>query len=465
MNKFLLFLSITFLIGCSGKQKKSPSIYFAGEIVNPKNDSVVLYKDDARICSSKLDSHNRFVIKLDASAEEGLYHFGHSPEVQYVYLEKGDSLLIRVNTADFDESLVFEGIGQEINNFLLEMFLVQENEERDFIQNIYQLNPEDFSKKVDSINVIKLDLLHNLEQEAVLSENAVAIAKTNINYTTYLYKERYPFKHREIYKKNSFEELPSSFYDYRKELTFNNPNFTYIAPYYNFMKEHFYGVSYMNCKKDCKKNGVNYVNQLHFNEHQLKLIDSAVGEKNLKDNLIRFVALKYLLRSNVSYKKNTEFIEKFHEVANDNKHVTEINTLYNSINNLQPNMPVPAVWVVDFNGNQVSLAEISTTRKDVVFYFWMGEHNKHFKHIINRVNSLNNTKKNKYTYIGISLRTDEQKWKDVVTSNNLNTENQFRAAELKEINNALIINGKINRAVVTSNGNITNAFADIYSSF
>ncbi len=467
MNKFLLFLSISLVISCSEKQKKSPYIYFTGEIVNPKNgnDSVVLYKGEDKICVSKLDENNRFSFSLDSTAQEGLYHFGYSPEVQYIYLEKGDSLLSRVNTIDFDESLVFEGTGQEINNFLLEMFLAHEDEQENFIEELYTLNPEEFSKKVDSLNTIKMNLLNDLFDNKPISEKAIAIAKTGIDYTTYLYKERYPFKHKKATKEDRFKELPNDFYNYRKKVTYNNPDYTYVSPYYNFMKEHFRGMSYLSCIKVCDIKGGYYKNLLHFNEHQLKLIDSTIDDKSLKDNLTRNIALNYLLISSNNNANSTIFIEKFREIAKDNKHIGEIDTLYQNIKRLQPNMPLPNIMINDFYGEKISLSEISNSKKNVVFYFWIGEYKNHFKYMIDRVKKLNSSAKNKYTYIGINLRTDEKKWKDIIIANKLNKENQFRASNIKEINNTLIINGRINKAIITDNGKVVNAFSNMYSSF
>ena len=57
------------------------------------------------------------------SLTPGLYTFKHHPEYQYVYFDKNDSLMLRVNTFDFDNSIVYCGRGDEKNNFLMELFL------------------------------------------------------------------------------------------------------------------------------------------------------------------------------------------------------------------------------------------------------------------------------------------------------------------------------------------------------
>ncbi|MEP5913204.1 MAG: transaldolase, partial [Flavobacteriaceae bacterium] len=128
MIRLLLGLSFLAILGCSEKSRDCPSVFFGGEIVNPTSDYVVLYRNDSYIDSVKLDDGNRFAFNLQA-IEEGLYHFDHSPELQYLYLQEGDSILIRLNTVEFDESLVFSGQGSEINNFLVEMYLAHEKEE------------------------------------------------------------------------------------------------------------------------------------------------------------------------------------------------------------------------------------------------------------------------------------------------------------------------------------------------
>ncbi|MGS0523977.1 hypothetical protein ACU8V7_01050 [Zobellia nedashkovskayae] len=69
------------------------------------------------------------------------------------------------------------------------------------------------------------------------------------------------------------------------------------------MINHIGNMSYMTCSHACAiKNNV-VRNQLHFNEHKLHIIDSLVQEKELKDNLFRYVAFDYLLKVHDSEKK------------------------------------------------------------------------------------------------------------------------------------------------------------------
>ena len=131
-------LLILFALGCATKNENSKT-FFGGKIINPKTKFVVLYSNDKVIDTLLLNHRNKFLATYD-NLDEGLYYFEHGNENQYVYLEPKDSLMLRLNTWDFDESLVFAGEGAERNNILIDIFLEAENERKLF----YQLNNLDY---------------------------------------------------------------------------------------------------------------------------------------------------------------------------------------------------------------------------------------------------------------------------------------------------------------------------------
>ncbi|SHJ04307.1 hypothetical protein SAMN04487911_1107 [Arenibacter nanhaiticus] len=462
MNKPLLYTFLFALISCGTKEKKSSSAYFAGEIVNPTSDYVVLYKDEVVIDSAKLNQDNRFSITLDSVAE-GLYHFNHSPELQYVYLEQGDSLMIRLNTKDFDESLIFSGTGDEINNFLLELFLSTEDEPNKILP-LYSLEPSEFCKKIDSLRSIKFKLLNELSKEAQLSKNALEIATASIDYHYYTYKERYPFWNRIRNAKKEITTVPEHFYTYRKDLEYDNNKLTYLRPYYNFMKNHFDNLSYMSCKDGCLENHHSIVkNKLHFNQHKLQLINDLVTEKGLRDNLFRNVAMDYLINAHEGDENNKIFINDFRKLAQNNKHHKEIELLYQGVINLQPSSKLPNISVINAEGISVTLQEIADKEKNAVFYFWTDAQRMHFEGIKKRVSQLA-VSKPEYTFIGINCNTDPARWQYVLNTSNLDTSKQYRSDDFENLKNALVLKS-LNKGIITKDGVIIDAFADIYSSF
>ena len=188
MIRFLLSTCVALLVGCSSTKKDSDTVLFAGEIVNPTSDQVILMKGGLKIDSAKLDDKNRFKFKLSA-IENGLYHFNLAPEHQYVYLEKGDSLMVRLNTIYFDESLVFSGSNEETNNFLLELFLATEDEDSSMYSEYYELEPKDFLEKIESLKQDKISRLQELSTDNLISEEAIKLLNGSIDYTYNRYKE------------------------------------------------------------------------------------------------------------------------------------------------------------------------------------------------------------------------------------------------------------------------------------
>ncbi|MEX0291206.1 MAG: TlpA family protein disulfide reductase [Flavobacteriaceae bacterium] len=459
MNKFLFCLSLFLLTGCDEEKKESPTVFFAGEIVNPTSEYVVLYRGDEVLDSALLDESNRFSFKLD-SIREGLHHFYHHPELQYIYLEEGDSLQMRLNTLEFDESLVFSGTGEEVNNFLLEMFLVNENEE-EFIYSLYGLEPEPFVAKTDSLRTAKIEALDALAKDSELSQGAYQAAKAGIVYKSYIAKEAYPFYHKKKKGEKRFHNLPENFYSYRSEIDFEDEALTYLRPYYNFMIYHMGNLAYMTCKKDCGDGLDLASNQLHYNRHKLKLTDSLVKQSELRDNLFRHFAIKYLLKPDCE-ENIQDFIDEFKSLSGSNKHMEEITNLYEGIKRIQPDKELPDLMVYNTEDEKVSIREIAKD-KNAVFYFWSGSEVEHFKHITKRIQKLKK-KHPEYTFIGINMRTDQQRWKSIIEINNLKKSEQFWTENFEEAAHTLIVYDA-NKSIIAKNGIIVDAFANVYSSF
>ena len=460
MKRFLLLVIILFAVSCTTTEKKD-YVLFAGEIVNPSSDYVVLLKGTKVIDSARLDGANRFTFKLN-SVEDGLYHFNHAPEFQYVYLEKGDSLLVRLNTLYFDESLVFSGSSEEINNFLLELFLTDEEEEQTVRKEYYNLESDEFTNKINQLRSDKLKTLSTIKEESKLSEKAFSIAKASVDYTYYRYMEMYPFEHKRKLKEHGLYELHDTFYDYRKNINYNDKDLSYLRPYYDFMKSHLGNLSYMNCKHGCKDKTADTKNHLHFNSHKLHVIDSLVVEKELRDNLFRNVAIDYLLKEHDSPGNNKKFLDDFVTVSGNNMHIKEIEGLYEGIRNIQPNSPIPSIAVLSVNDEPITLTEIGKSKK-TVFYFWTGINKTHYQNIFKRVNELSKSKP-ELDFVGINFQTNKSNWKRIVENSGLDMGKQFRSENFEEATQKLVIY-PMNKCIITDDTLIVNAFSNIYANF
>lgn len=257
-------------------------------------------------------------------------------------------------------------------------------------------------------------------------------------------------------------ELPGDFYAYRENMDLNNEDLTYFRPYYKFINYHLSNRTYMQCVDNCDMANPAVKSYLHFNTHKLGLIDSLITQKDLRDNVFRYVAIDYLLKVQDNEENNRQFIEKFHQLSGNNKHIKEINNLYEGIRNIQPNMELPAIMVADQGGNMVQLKDIARG-KDVVFYFWSANQKGHFDSMVSRVKELEKEYPN-YHFIGLNFNTEDDTWQNLVASKGLNPENQYRSRNFEELTNTLVIY-PMNKVIIAKDSLIVDAFANLYTSF
>ena len=458
MTRILLSTFVALLLGCSSTKKDSETVLFAGEIVNPTSDQVILLKGGIKVDSAKLDDKNRFKFKL-ASIENGLYHFNLAPEHQYVYLEKGDSLMVRLNTIYFDESLVFSGSNEETNNFLLELFLATEEEDSDMYSEYYKMEPVEFLDKITSLKQDKVNKLAELNSESLLSNEAMELLNGSIDYTYNRYKEIYPFRHKSKTAEENLHELPKDFYAYRNQVNYGDHTLTYLRPYYDFMKAHLGNLAYMSCLNDCENDFKNESRQLHYKKHKLHLIDSLVVEKELRDNLFRNVAFDYLLKRKDAPENTEVFLKEFKKVSKNNMHLEEIENLYEGIANLQPAKTIPDLDVVSYENESKTLTEIAANKK-VLFYFWSGTNSRQYKNIFKRIAILKE-KKPDHQLIGINIKTDYAQWKKIIASIGVDPSLQYHSNDFKELTEKLVLY-PMNKAIITDNSVIVDGFSNIY---
>ena len=164
MKNILIFLSLFILLnGCKDHTEMCHS-YVGGEIINPTGNKLTIFKSNSIIDTIRLDSNNRFLTKIE-STESGFYGFSHGNEYQLILLEPKDSITIRVNTLDFDESLSFSGVGSKKNNYLVSLFTKYENSKSNRSK-LYKLDPIEFKKTIDSLQLNEIKQLNKFSSGA-----------------------------------------------------------------------------------------------------------------------------------------------------------------------------------------------------------------------------------------------------------------------------------------------------------
>lgn len=454
---FLYILICLSLVGCKNKSTKG-SVYFGGEIINPKNDYVTFYGSHHGYDTIKLDENNRFLKKFD-SLPPGLYSFVHGGEYQMVLLEPNDSLMFRLNTIDFDESLAFTGIGAKKNNYLIKTFIEDEIENKKLNQ-FCQMSPEKLMSYLDSTKKVRLKKLDDFINKGDFSELFINIAKANINYTNYYYKEIYPFGYFGNNKLIHFKDLPEDYYRFRDSVNYNLDYMSNFHSYNRFLFSHFNNLALKGYYKDIKTHKPFNRHDLNYNIEKLHLIDSLVNDDGIKNNLLKNVVKEFIYNS--KNKNETETILQAYlsksSNENDKKSITN---LVATLDNLQPNKPLPDIDIVGFNDYTYNLHNIIT--EPTVLFFWSSNFKVNFRNSHYKIRKLKVDYPN-VNFIAININDDDkQYWKNTLKKLKFPTEYEFRFKDSKKAVDTLAINYVNKTFIIAPDKRIISSNTNLFS--
>ena len=309
-----MYLRILLILLLFFSCKSDNATVFSGKILNNTSDSISIYKDNNMIYESVIDVDGLFNITID-TITSGLYTFYHEPEFQYIIIDENDNLQIRLNTLDFDESLVYTGKGSSKNNFLMDVFLRSENDELE-INSKLDLAFDTFKNLVDSLYNKQMNSFKLFKENNILSNSSKEIINTAILYP---YISKF---HSYIIRNNIEEEIQKDlFINYQNEISYDLDALAYFKPYIDFLYLHIY--NNVKIKKD-------YENSLDFNIQRLSYTDKIIKSKLVKSRVLRFHAFGFILQRQDDVKNKT-FLKAFFEISKDKKVNEEINNLYNEL--------------------------------------------------------------------------------------------------------------------------------------
>jgi len=438
----------------TSNSKKADGTYLGGEIINPKRDHILLQKNNKIVDTIPLDANNRFFYEFK-NLNPGLYRFWHR-ENQLIHIEPGDSIMIRVNTLEFDESLSFSGKGSERSRFLIDLFLQWEEENQGFIHH-YQKEPKDFEILLDSIHQVrikKLDKFYNKYKD--VSENFKEIAEASVYFDNYQRKESYPFSH---YKKNDkltfIEELPSDFYSFRESINLNNENLQYLYTYQRYTNAYLDHEAY---KEYCQDQSYNTVSFLH-NYNKIKVIDKSINNSELKDMNLYRTARRFIENSND--KKGVNEIHKLASTSITSPHIKkDIYQLYISHKKMEAGNIIPDLMLIDSGQRMVTLS--SRIKKPTVLYFWSYNNHMHLEESHKKAKDLQ-SKYPEFNFIGVNVNAENDKWVKHIKQHKFNSSMEYRFNNAKNARRSLVINNLSKTIVLDNKGMILNSHANIHS--
>lgn len=426
--------------------------YFGGEVISPVNRYILFCKDSEVIDTIPLQADNTFFKTFDSLAP-GLYSFKHEPEYQYVYFDKNDSLMVRINAKDFDESIVFCGRGDQKNNFLMELYLKNEAD-KSKIYPVFDLPVAQFNQNIDSSYKSIQKFYASKKKEIQWSDSFDSYARAAMNFHYYSKKEVYPTAHRLRTGTDVTHQLPKDFYAFRKEIDFNNSEFSNFVPYVSylsFMLNNMAAINYHNHFSDADL-------ALKTNINKLKIADSLLENKEIKNTILNNIAFTYLLEDQ-NMVNNQQFLKTFHQYSVDKSNKNEINKISQAIDLLKPGNPLPEVKLVDLNGMIIS--SNSLLNKKTVLFCWTEKLNSHFIASHKKILAFKE-KHPDYQFVAINFDNNQQKWVEKLSNYKLDGIIELRCNNFEDLKYKWAIT-KIHRTIILhEDGTIKDAFTNLF---
>ncbi|MBZ9786202.1 hypothetical protein LB456_01910 [Psychroflexus sp. CAK57W] len=436
-------------LGCSSEQNRELT-FIGGRIVNPNSNYVTLEHNDSVIDTIPLDKNNNFGYEF-SQKEESIYTFKHYPESQNVYLKPGDSAVLRVNTLEFDESLSYGGNSSTENNFLISMFLLNE-QDNDLILSYYKISPQNFIEKTDSILKLRFKNFERLKSNSKFTPYFENIAESIIEYEYYDMRERYAFLMKK-YVPTKFEEFPEDYFDYRKGIDFNNPDLVPNFSYMRFLDNYLRNKSIEICQtenRDC----------FDLNNHQnlkrrLDLVHELFDNDFLRSNFFnRFIRREIVFSETEEQLAETSaIIKRFDLPAIDEEKLYQLVNIQSkyligeNLKNLSLRTP---------GMDTIQLHQISKS-KPTILYTWSAFSFEGKKNNLNTINELRNNYP-EFNFLSINLDVQNPRlWINALKRFNYPPQTEYQVISDVPTNTYGFYQNYINRVyIIDKNYRLTN---------
>jgi thiol-disulfide isomerase/thioredoxin len=451
--KYLIvsFFLVTILSCSTDNTSNNENTYFGGEIINPKAKYVLLLKNDFVLDTIYLKENNRFITTLK-HLKEGLYTFKHGVEFQYVYLQPTDSVLVRLNTWDFDESLVFSGKGSSKNEFLINLFLQNEKDNKEMLR-YFKLGQNEFQQKIDSLAQKRKENFKTflaLEKDEIHT-NYKKLINAAIHYPLYSLKEIYPYYNKIVTNKNEFPTINPNFYKFRDSVNLNDESLISFYPYQNYIVSYLYNLSYQN---------KNITNQ-NFTTYLLNEIEKHIKLDKFKNTLLKRVVLNDFLKSESTCNINQQTLKVFLKCCTDTAYKKQILNLVHDSKFVKNNSSFKDFEVLNYNKKIKKIKKI-IKGKNTVIYFWSTEFMS-ADYLVSRIKFLEKKYPN-VLFIGIQLQHGNTTIETDPILKSLPLKNQFKLTK-NSLANQYLTSKYPRTIIVDKTGKVINGFTYLGSNY
>ena len=452
-----IFLILLTFYCCQSNTQNNDQVFIGGDIINPINNYVVLYDPNGQVDTLYLNSDNKFLHHF-TDFKKGIHSFVHGGKYQSLLLEDNDSIMMHINTQDFDGSLNFNGTGAKKNNYLTKLLLKLEKQNSKN-NNLYKQDPQNFHVTITSEITQNSEDLNLFLKENPSSDLFEKIALSTIKYHYFTKKELYPHRSLGHISSTISKKIPSDFYDFRKEIVYNDKDLKDFYPYYNFLFPHINNLSFEQLKADqtiCNLES----NNLKYTNYKLTLVDSLISNPLIKNNLLKYTVRNFISNSK-SIDKSYILYQSYLDKSTNFKDKIYIKNLFKNIQGLQPGHQLPPIEVVDNKNIKSNINSIFNNT--TVLYFWDNANRYHFENSHIKAKTLASLFP-EITFVAININSiHTNAWKNMIYTKQYNLDNEYRFVNPSFAKKRLAINYIKKVLVVDRKGTILDATADLFA--
>jgi len=274
---------------------------------------------------------------------EGYYTFSDRMHACGFYIKPNTKVHATLNTQDFIRTIQFSGDNVNENNYLKDFFLQKRDLGRKMsIQHLAYLNEKDFVHLLDSIKNIRLDLLLKHYKEHHLDKHFNYLEKNRIFYEFASRMESYEAYRQYALQDSTFHVSPS-FYNYQKEVAYENENLIVVPSFHYFLESHYQKIANELSEKDSIDVYVSYLNT----------VAKKVKNKRIKERLL----YSYAIQNLEDTKDRSGFFSAYKKYAKDTSFIKKITARFKELNRLNPGEKAPEFEIPDVNGKLVKLSD------------------------------------------------------------------------------------------------------------
>lgn len=438
MKNLILLLVTISLFSCQ-KEEKPNYVVFNGFIEN-SNSAIAKISGSSFEKEMSISETGTFTDTLNIE-RNGYYSLRIGRESTPVFLVKGANLSLKLDTKQFDESLVYTGDLAPENNYLAAKYLLSEKELA--FDKVYSLSEEEFLKEVNKVNESYISLLNSTEE---ISNEFKAKETKELEYAHINNIENYEQYYQYLTKDNTFrasESLYSSFKDYNFA---DNDAFETSNAYKRLLESH-YGRIARDVSNDTDKDiALAY----------LETVDSKFPNGDTKDQLM-FNYLRYGMKANNAL----EDVYSLYKDSNQNSdNLSKVTSSYKVLKNLTPGKASPTFNYENFKGGETNLDDL----KGKVVYIdvwatWCGPCLREIPSLKKLEEDYHN-KNIAFVSLSIDEKKDYEKWRTMIADKELGgiqlmADNDWKSSFVREYG----IRGIPRFIIIDPEGNIVNSDA------